>query len=145
MEIVGTLSSGGVAKGNLSTVFGKNGYTPIKGVDYFTEEDITEIVEKAVEKITSSVTGRIAYITLYANQWENTESPYAQSVIIDGTTENSKVDLNPTVEQLSIFHNKDIAFVTENENGTITVYCIGQKPTNDYTMQITITEVVSNG
>ena len=44
-------------------------------------------------------------------------------------------------EDLTIFHEKDLAFVTENENGTITVYAIGQKPENDYTIQVTLTEV----
>ena len=39
------------------------------------------------------------------------------------------------------FYEKDITFVTENEGGVVTVYVIGQKPTNDYTIQVTITEV----
>jgi hypothetical protein len=51
------------------------------------------------------------------------------------------VDLTPSVEQLTIFHDKDLAFVTENEDGTVTVYAIGQKPENDYTIQATIKEV----
>ena len=55
----------------------------------------------------------------------------------------SKVDLLPSVEQLAIFHNKDVAFVTENEDGVVTVYAIGDKPTSDYTMQVSITEVVA--
>jgi hypothetical protein len=46
------------------------------------------------------------------------------------------------VEQLAIFHNKDVAFVTENEDGVVTVYAIGDKPTQDYTIQVSITEVV---
>ena len=58
-----------------------------------------------------------------------------------GATENSKIDINPTVEQLNIFHEKDITFVVANNRGIITVYCIGQKPANDYTIQVSITEV----
>ena len=60
---------------------------------------------------------------------------------IEGVTENSQVDLTPDVQQLAIFYNKDLTFVTENEEGVVTVYAIGQKPTNDYTIQVTITEV----
>ena len=41
----------------------------------------------------------------------------------------------------AIFHDKDLAFVTENEDGVVTVYSIGDKPTNDYTIQVSITEV----
>lgn len=91
-----------------------------------------------------SAMAKISSVELLASAWEGDASPYSQVVIIDGTTENSKVDLNPSVEQLDIFHKKDIAFVTENEGGIITVFCVGQKPTNDYTMQVTITEVVVN-
>ena len=84
---------------------------------------------------------RISSVSLPSAKWQGTASPYSQVVSIDGVTEYSKIDLNPSVEQLDIFHKKDIAFVTENEDGIVTVYCIGEKPANDYTMQVTITEV----
>lgn len=84
---------------------------------------------------------RIDNVTLLASAWVGTASPYSQVVQISGVTENSQVDLTPSVEQLSIFHDKDLAFVTENEDGVVTVYALGDKPTNDYTIQVTITEV----
>ena len=92
----------------------------------------------------AGATSQISSVTLSASKWVGSASPYTQVVTISGVTPNSKVDLNPTVEQLNIFHNKDISFVAGNKNGIITVYCIGQKPTQDYTMQTTITEVVVN-
>jgi hypothetical protein len=52
------------------------------------------------------------------------------------------VDLQPNPEQLDIFHEKDLAFVTENEDGVVSIYCVGQVPTNDYIIQATVTEVV---
>ena len=88
---------------------------------------------------------RIAFVELSADKWQGTESPYKQVVSIAGITVNSQVDLTPSVDQLDIFHTKDIAFVTENEDGVVTVYCIGQKPVADYTIQATITEVISHG
>lgn len=84
---------------------------------------------------------RIADVYLLANKWEGSASPYSQVVNIDGVTPYSQVDLTPSVEQLTIFHDKDLAFVTENEDGVVTVYAIGDKPTNDYVMQATIKEV----
>lgn len=72
------------------------------------------------------------------------ENRYAQDITdqFQGKiTVNSKIDLQPTPEQLAIFHNKDLAFVTENEDGVVTVYVIGQKPESSYTMQTTVTEV----
>ena len=84
---------------------------------------------------------RIGQATIRAAAWVGDAAPYSQVVAIDGITEYSQVDLNPSVEQLAIFHEKDLAFVTENDGGIVTVYAIGDKPQNDYTMQVTITEV----
>ena len=100
--------------------------------------------KKFIQKMSGS-TAQISSVTLAASKWVGTASPYSQVVTVPGATKNSKIDLNPTVAQLSIFHNKDLTFVVENDEGVITVYCIGQKPTNDYTMQATITEVYVNG
>ena len=80
-------------------------------------------------------------VTLFANKWVGADSPYSQVINIAGVTARSQVDLKPSVEQMEIFHDKDLAFVTENEAGVVTVYAIGEKPANDYTMQVTITEV----
>ena len=84
---------------------------------------------------------RIANVTLLASGWVGTASPYAQVVAIAGVTTNTQVDLTPSIEQLSIFYNKSLAFVTENENGVVTVYALGDKPTGDYVIQATLTEV----
>ena len=84
---------------------------------------------------------KIDTVTVLASAWQGENNLYSQVVTIDGITPYSKVDLLPSVEQLAIFHNKDVAFVTENEDGVVTVYAIGDKPTLDYTMQVQITEV----
>lgn len=89
----------------------------------------------------ATIPPRIGEVTLLASAWKGTDSPYSQVVDIAGVTENSQVDLTPSVEQLVIFHQKDLAFVTENDDGVVTVYAIGDKPANDYTMQVTIKEV----
>lgn len=95
---------------------------------------------EALEKGTST-TARVTEITLLAANWAGSTSPYSQIVSIPEVTNRSQVDLTPSVEQLVIFHDKDLAFVTENEDGVVTVYAVGQKPQNDYTIQVTITEV----
>lgn len=83
-------------------------------------------------------------VTLYADKWVGDASPYSQVVEIDGVTPYSMINLQPSTEQLSIFYEKDLAFVAENEDGVVTVSCVGHKPLNDYTIQITITEVIVN-
>ena len=69
---------------------------------------------------------------------------YAQRVTVANAvvTENSKIDLNPTPEMLVMFHEKDLTFVAENNNGVVFVYCVGQKPVNTYTIPVTITEII---
>ena len=84
---------------------------------------------------------KIGEVTLLSSAWVGEGKLYHQIVDIEGVTENSQVDLTPSVQQLSVFYEKDITFVTENEGGTVTVFVIGQKPANDYTIQVTITEV----
>ena len=86
---------------------------------------------------------KIVSITLLASAWEGAEDPYTQVVSIEGVTENTKVDLQPSADQLAIFHDKDLAFVTENDGGVVTVFAIGDKPTQDYTIQATLKEVQS--
>ena len=104
-----------------------------------------ENIEDGIIALESAMNGassaRLTNITLLASAWTGSDALYSQVVAIDGITEYSKVDLLPSVEQLAIFHNKDVAFVTENEDGVVTVFAIGEKPTNDYTMQVQITEV----
>lgn len=83
----------------------------------------------------------IGSVTLLATAWVGANNFYSQVVSIEGVTEYSQVDITPDAKQLAAFYEKDLALVAENEDGVITVYAIGQKPANDYTIQVTITEV----
>lgn len=110
--------------------------------EYATDEEVQELAEYLLEAFKNNMkVAKIGEVRLLASEWRGDYSPYSQVVNINGVTENSQVDLTPDVQQLAIFHNKDLAFVTENDGGVVTVYAIGQKPVNDYTIQATITEV----
>ena len=101
-----------------------------------------EIVDEEARRLLDKMSAvSIGEVTLYADAWEGSNNLYSQVVDIDGVTENSQVNLTPSIEQLAVFYNKDLAFVTENDGGTVTVYAIGQKPQNDYTIQVDIAEV----
>lgn len=111
-----------------------------------TDEQMAAAVQKYLEEHplipdTTETRPKIAMISLPASGWVGTDGLYSQIVAVEGATENSQVDLTPSIEQLAIFHEKDLAFVTENEDGVVTVYALGDRPQNDYTMQVTITEV----
>ena len=83
----------------------------------------------------------VTTVTLLANKWIGEDNLYSQVVSIPNVTPYTKVDLQPTPEQLAIFYEKDITFTTENDNGVVTVFVIGTKPLNNYTMQVTVVEV----
>lgn len=108
--------------------------------------DSNEVLKEVLKFIdqggtTAPAVARIVNISLFADAWVEKNGYYSQVVSVEGATSRSQVDLTPSVDQLAIFHDKDLAFVTENVGGVVTVYAIGQKPTNDYTMQATVTEV----
>ena len=112
----------------------------IEDVEYIIQDPTIEERLNVLENARKT----IGSVTLLSANWKGYESPYYQkNVKIDGVniTSYSKVNLQPSAEQLNIFHDKDLAFVTENEDGRVTVYALGDKPMNDYTIQVTVTEV----
>lgn len=135
-------------------------YAPqeVIGIPYFKVavhggEIFTNTIKIPVEKGEGSSSGgtitpdtiqpqmKIISVSLPGDKWIGDSSPYYQILDCEGITSNSKVDLQPSPEQLDIFHKKDLAFTTGNEDGTVKIYSIGDKPTNDYVIQATITEV----
>jgi hypothetical protein len=111
-------------------------------------DGVSEFSQLPYMSVDSFILPKPISITLYADRWEQaSDDRWYQIVTVDNAviTPNSKVDLQPNAEQLDIFHEKDLAFVTENEDGIVSVFCIGQVPTNDYTIQTLVTEVLANG
>ena len=82
---------------------------------------------------------KLTAVLLPAANWKGGESPYFQTVEVEGVSVSSKVDLQPGTEKIQGV----TAFTAENEGGTVTVYALGDKPARDYTLQATLTEVVA--
>lgn len=146
---VGTLKAGAQSTGNLAQPPSPTPYDRIMSAIGDLNQLNTEAKDSLVAAINEAAQSggdkrsavRLTKVTLLASGWVGEASPWSQVVTIDGTTPYSLVDLQPSVEQLTIFHEKDLAFVTENEDGVLTVYAVGDKPQNDYTIQATVTEV----
>ena len=96
-----------------------------------------------------------ASITLLPDEWhpvldditgEPMVNRYYQPVTVKNAviTPNSKIDLQPSPSDLVIFHEKDITFTAINRGGNVRVCVIGQQPTQEYTIQVTVTEVSEN-
>ncbi len=101
--------------------------------------------------VDSFILPKTATVHIDPSQWRQAEAGgddrYYQVVTVQNAivTTNSKVDLNPTSDDLVVFHEKDLAFVAENWDGQIRIYCIGQVPQNSYDIPATVTEVIVDG
>ena len=149
MSLEGKATADTVLRGKINSldvlVIDAYGVAVRNGFNGTEEEWLASLKGEKGDKGDAVFVTHIAYIDLPSSGWKGEANLYSQIADIDGITEYSKVDINPSVEQLAVFYEKDIAFVAENEDGVVTVYCIGQKPTADYTIQVTITEVAVNG
>ena len=111
-------------------------------------DGIHEFSELSYMSIDSFILPKQAFVELstsWTEEQKNGKTRYYQEVKVSNATItlNSKVDLQPTAEQLYTFHQKDLAFVAENDGGKIRVYCVGLVPQNGYTIPATVTEVVA--
>lgn len=103
--------------------------------------------------VDSFLFSKVAKITLVGGDaWapvEGFENRYTQDItnqIKDKITTHSKIDIQPTPEQLCAFHEKDVAFTTVNENGEVRVCAIGVRPEGTYEdINVTISEVAEEG
>lgn len=101
--------------------------------------------------VDSFILPKTASVTLDHTKWTQAvtgdDDRYYQVVTVQNATitPNSKVDLTPDAAMLDEFHELDLAFVAENDEGTVSVFCVGQVPANSYTINVTVTEVVCDG
>lgn len=94
------------------------------------------------EKVIVENKPKINDVTLLADAWVSEEDKrHSQIVEVKDATNKSQVDLTPDIQQLEVFYEKDLTFLTKNLSRVVTVYAVGQKPLNDYTIQVTLTEV----
>lgn len=109
------------------------------------EEIVTEyadILEEWRQKLFSTYES-IVDVHLKANEWTESKdmTHYTQDVVILNATEKTKVDLQPSPEQLVSMINSGIIMFVANDNGNIKVYSVGEKPDTDIVIQATIKEV----
>lgn len=102
-----------------------------------TTEEITTIVDARI----NANKPKITTIALSASAWTGSSNPWSQSIDVSGATENSKLDLQPTAVQIVALQDSEITLMLQNDGGNVSAWAIGNKPTEDYTMQVLITEV----
>lgn len=116
--------------------------TPFQLTDKFTMDNFNQRIDETNTALAQKAgTTKKTTVTLSTN-WAGNASPYTQVITISGTTSNSKVDLQPdatVIEQMA--DDGTLALYIANDNGILTAYAIGEKPTAGLTIQATITEV----
>lgn len=79
-------------------------------------------------------------VVLSASAWDNKTIP-TQTVSIE-VNENDKIDIQPDGNVINAMLNDGVvAIYFGNENGVVTAYSVGAKPTADITVQVTLSEV----
>lgn len=93
----------------------------------------------------TNITTRLASITLASTSWTGSSTgPYTQTVTISGETITSKtkVDIQPDSTVLTVMSSDGIyGMYIQNNNGTLTAYSVGAKPTSNLTVQVSLEEV----
>lgn len=106
------------------------------------QDNAQELVTQSyVDALIETLRPKSTTVSLPAASWTGNTHPYSQVVTINGVTENSKIDLQPTAAQIVSLNNEGIAMIAENNNGVVTIYAIGNKPSTNYTIQVLLTEV----
>lgn len=101
----------------------------------YTTSEVDNLINNIVDG------GILVHITLLAANWVKSNNIYKQEVFINEVGKNSRVDLYPNVEQINQLQDEDITLTAENNDGIVTVYAIGGKPSVDYVIQAAIVEV----
>lgn len=100
----------------------------------------------------SFILSKPIYIKLKKNDWtQDADDRWYQDVVVENAkiTPNSKVDLQPKAADLCAFATQDFAFIVENYNGNLRVYCVGKVPLDEtdpdgvYEIPATVTEVAN--
>ena len=81
-------------------------------------------------------------LTLAAASWTGSASPYTQGVTITGGTATSQADIQADATAIQqMLDDGTNAIYIANNNGTFTAYAVGEKPTADLNIQVTVYDV----
>lgn len=87
--------------------------------------------------------GTATYINLSASAWSIAEdsNEYRQTVSINGISSNSKVDLMPETSILNYLIDNGITLYLVNDDGNMYCSCIGNVPTGDLVIPVSIINI----
>ena len=104
--------------------------------------DILAQYQARIKALEDGGSTKLREVVLLAENWQDGEAgQYYQVVDIEGVTKKSMVSLELDAKQIIVMQDKVITFHAENEGGTVTIFATGDRPTLDYVLQASITEV----
>lgn len=115
------------------------------GVHTYAELAYLKAGDEIVTQVLAEAKPRVITVELSESWAQDSDDKYYQTLTLDGITNHSRLDLQPSVDMLAEFKQLGLVFVTENNSGVITVYSVGNMPQKAYTMQATIVETECDG
>lgn len=119
---------------NVATVKnGEPGYTPVKGTDYWTEEDVEEVQTKAKDYV-DTWAPRTSPVTLLSSEWTD----YKQTVAVDGVTTDNIIFIaaDPAHDNYREYGARRIRCISQAENA-LTFEC-ATVPTVDVLVNVAV-------
>ena len=97
-----------------------------------------------IKKVLGINTTTSTIITLTATDWVASAdgSYFTQILTLDGSTENSRIDLQPTPAQIIQLIQDEASIFVANDDGVITAYSVNATPSTDMVFNATVTEVL---
>ena len=124
------------------TVDARNGSFTFEVAD----AEARELAKQALDAVNASGSGSITYakeVELLAANWQTEkEGRYYQTFNIPKANANSKMDVCLSDADLEIMQDKVLTLSAKFTDGVTKVYAIGDKPTRDFTVQISFKDVV---
>lgn len=106
--------------------------------------DLAKPISTATQTALNAKQGSIikGSVTLAAASWTGSASPYTQGVTITGGTATSQADIQADATAIQqMLDDGTNAIYIANNNGTFTAYAVGEKPTADLSVQVTVYDV----
>ena len=107
---------------------------------FFGANDANQM-NRAINEIMNSTSSApsmaLAEITLQASSWASAGEYYTQRITLAGVKANERIDLLPDAAVLTQLMNDGVAALyVENNEGVLTAYSLGGKPTSNLTIQV---------
>lgn len=99
------------------------------------------MTQKAITTNLNNNKSHLKKITIPYATWGDI-GPYTQTLNVTGVTSNSKIDMQASAATIADIVDGEFSITIKNDNGTVTAYAVGKKPTIDLELTLSITEVV---